>query len=316
MYSNKEIHESNPIAEHAANAKKHNNYFTPKQSRKRHSPSMSGEHNIDCSPFRPQILRPKGPGGGGGLHQEMSPDREPPPRGRTGTSAPGIELKTLPVLSLRECHRTCDTDINAIMPYSKRSGTDIKATLKDPQSHLTGTRKNGLPGKSMQLEFIEANPFIRARLRRYCCVDRHRMYFSSLSPSQVLLATGFRSIFRRVTPPNPWLCKTTEADVDFVLEVLRSVSRLRRMPPLKPEIRKRRGAMCIDTWRIISESRNVVRIGNPDGVGEVGNPVCGDIIKIFLKIETTSSPIPIHDFCCGLQLPQAAWHRTCQWKIP
>ena len=23
----------------------------------------------------------------------------------------------------------------------------------------------------------------------------------------------------------------------------------------------------------------------PDGVGEVGNPVCGDIMKIFLKIE-------------------------------
>jgi nitrogen fixation NifU-like protein len=31
--------------------------------------------------------------------------------------------------------------------------------------------------------------------------------------------------------------------------------------------------------------RNVGEIDNPDGVGEVGNPVCGDIMKIFLKIE-------------------------------
>ena len=31
--------------------------------------------------------------------------------------------------------------------------------------------------------------------------------------------------------------------------------------------------------------RNVGVIENADGVGEVGNPVCGDIMKIFLKIE-------------------------------
>ena len=31
--------------------------------------------------------------------------------------------------------------------------------------------------------------------------------------------------------------------------------------------------------------RNVGEIEAPDGVGEVGNPVCGDIMKIFLKIE-------------------------------
>ena len=31
--------------------------------------------------------------------------------------------------------------------------------------------------------------------------------------------------------------------------------------------------------------RNVGTIENADGVGEVGNPVCGDIMKIYLKIE-------------------------------
>lgn len=31
--------------------------------------------------------------------------------------------------------------------------------------------------------------------------------------------------------------------------------------------------------------RNVGEIENADGVGQVGNPVCGDIMKIYLKIE-------------------------------
>ena len=31
--------------------------------------------------------------------------------------------------------------------------------------------------------------------------------------------------------------------------------------------------------------KNVGRIDNADGVGEVGNPVCGDVMKIYLKIK-------------------------------
>ena len=31
--------------------------------------------------------------------------------------------------------------------------------------------------------------------------------------------------------------------------------------------------------------KNVGRIDDADGVGEVGNPVCGDVMKMYLKIE-------------------------------
>ncbi len=31
--------------------------------------------------------------------------------------------------------------------------------------------------------------------------------------------------------------------------------------------------------------RNVGDIENPDGVGKVGNPVCGDIMELYLKVE-------------------------------
>ena len=31
--------------------------------------------------------------------------------------------------------------------------------------------------------------------------------------------------------------------------------------------------------------RNVGKIENASGIGEVGNPVCGDIMKMFIKVE-------------------------------
>jgi len=31
--------------------------------------------------------------------------------------------------------------------------------------------------------------------------------------------------------------------------------------------------------------RNVGEIENPDGVGRVGNPVCGDIMELYIKVE-------------------------------
>jgi len=31
--------------------------------------------------------------------------------------------------------------------------------------------------------------------------------------------------------------------------------------------------------------RNVGEIDKPDGVGEIGNPVCGDIMKLYIKVK-------------------------------
>lgn len=46
--------------------------------------------------------------------------------------------------------------------------------------------------------------------------------------------------------------------------------------------------------------RNVGVIENADGVGEVGNPVCGDIMKIYLKIEGDRiSDVKFETFGCG-----------------
>ena len=46
--------------------------------------------------------------------------------------------------------------------------------------------------------------------------------------------------------------------------------------------------------------RNVGVIENADGVGEVGNAKCGDIMKIYLKIENdTISDVKFETFGCA-----------------
>ena len=46
--------------------------------------------------------------------------------------------------------------------------------------------------------------------------------------------------------------------------------------------------------------RNVGKIENASGVGEVGNPVCGDIMKIYLKIENdVIVDVKFKTFGCG-----------------
>jgi len=46
--------------------------------------------------------------------------------------------------------------------------------------------------------------------------------------------------------------------------------------------------------------RNVGEIENPDGVGEVGNAKCGDIMKVFLKIDDNIiTDVKFKTFGCG-----------------
>ncbi len=46
--------------------------------------------------------------------------------------------------------------------------------------------------------------------------------------------------------------------------------------------------------------RNVGKIEDADGVGEVGNAVCGDIMKIYLKIDNdTITDVKFNTFGCG-----------------
>ena len=46
--------------------------------------------------------------------------------------------------------------------------------------------------------------------------------------------------------------------------------------------------------------RNVGKIENASGIGEVGNPVCGDIMKMFIKVENNVIvDVKFKTFGCG-----------------
>jgi nitrogen fixation NifU-like protein len=46
--------------------------------------------------------------------------------------------------------------------------------------------------------------------------------------------------------------------------------------------------------------RNVGVIENPDGYGKVGNPICGDLMEIFIKVkEDIITDIKFRTFGCG-----------------
>ena len=46
--------------------------------------------------------------------------------------------------------------------------------------------------------------------------------------------------------------------------------------------------------------RNFGKIENPDGVGEVGNPICGDMMKLYIKVQDNKiSDIKFETLGCG-----------------
>ncbi len=63
-----------------------------------------------------------------------------------------------------------------------------------------------------------------------------------------------------------------------------------------------------DVWSLYSDKvmehfknpRNVGEIENPDGIGHVGNPVCGDIMELYIKVnDSTIIDAKFKTFGCG-----------------
>ncbi|MDO4492385.1 MAG: Fe-S cluster assembly scaffold protein NifU [Clostridia bacterium] len=61
--------------------------------------------------------------------------------------------------------------------------------------------------------------------------------------------------------------------------------------------------MALYSEKVMDHFRNPRNVGvmeDPSGVGEVGNPVCGDIMKIYLKIENdVITDVKFETFGCG-----------------
>lgn len=56
-----------------------------------------------------------------------------------------------------------------------------------------------------------------------------------------------------------------------------------------------------------SNPKNVGEIEKASGVGEVGNPVCGDILKIYLKVENNIiTDVKFKTFGCGAAIASSS----------
>jgi nitrogen fixation NifU-like protein len=51
-----------------------------------------------------------------------------------------------------------------------------------------------------------------------------------------------------------------------------------------------------------SNPRNIGEIENADGVGEVGNPVCGDMMSFYINVKDNKiTDIKFKTFGCGIE---------------
>ncbi len=63
--------------------------------------------------------------------------------------------------------------------------------------------------------------------------------------------------------------------------------------------------------------RNVGIIENADGIGEVGNAKCGDIMKIYLKIDDDKIPMSSSKRSAAAPpSPRAPWRRSSSRASP
>ena len=70
--------------------------------------------------------------------------------------------------------------------------------------------------------------------------------------------------------------------------------------PCKLAYRKENNMYSEKVMEHFTNPRNVGEIENADGIGEVGNPQCGDIMKMYLKIDGgIITDVKFKTFGCG-----------------
>ena len=69
--------------------------------------------------------------------------------------------------------------------------------------------------------------------------------------------------------------------------------------------------MALYSEKVMDHFRNPRNIGvieDADGIGEVGNAKCGDIMKIYLKIENDIiTDVKFETFGCGSAIASSQW---------
>ena len=125
----------------------------------------------------------------------------------------------------------------------------------------------------------------------------------SLKASHVLLAMGLDHAAAQGSIVFSLLEDTTAADIEYVLDVFPPIiDRLRKMSPALHRVSQGEPPMIYSDKVMdhFSNPRNVGTIADADGVGQVGNPVCGDMMTFYIKVKDDRlADIKFQTFGCG-----------------
>lgn len=237
MYANNEIGTIEPVAELAAIAKKHNIYFhTDAVQAIGNVPINVREQNIDLLSLSAHKFY--GPKGVGALYIKKGVRIENLIHG--GGQERKRRAGTENIAGIVGCGKAIELVTADIKGHNARIKAMrdrlIKGVLeKIPHAHLNGHPEKRLPGNfNVSFEFIEGESMLLWLDDEGICASTGSACTSgSLEPSHVLLATGLPVEISHGSLRLTLGDANTEADVDFVLEVLpKVVSRLREMSPL------------------------------------------------------------------------------------
>ena len=299
MYANNEIGTIQPIAEIGAVCRERGVLFhTDAVQAAGHLPINVREQNIDMLSFR--LTSSHGPKGVGLLYARKGIfltnliEGGAQERGkRAGTENVGGIAGM--AAAFREACEHMDENIAKVTALQDKL---IDGLSKIPHCALNGDREHRLPGN---VNFcFEASRRVHApaaRRQGHLCLVRLRLHVRLTRPEPVLLAIGRPHEVAhgslRLT-----LCEsnTERRSTIFWPACRRSSPICAGMSPVwrdLVEVRNRlfseeESVMALYSEKVMDHfqhPRNVGIIENADGIGEVGNAKCSDIMKIYLKID-------------------------------
>ena len=186
-----------------------------------------------------------------------------------------------------------------------------------PHTALNGDSARRLPGNvNVCFEGIEGESLLLLLDEKGIAASSGSACTSgSLDPSHVLLALGRPHEVAHGSLRLSLSHENRPEEIDYILEVLPGiVSYLRGMSPvwdeletgLRPHlIRKETMTMALYSDKVMDHfqhPRNVGKLPDADGVGEVGNAKCGDIMRMYIQVDPETqviTDVKFNTFGCG-----------------
>jgi len=181
----------------------------------------------------------------------------------------------------------------------------IQGLMKIPGTYLNGHPKKRLPNNvNISFDAVEGEAILLHLNENGICASTGSACSShSLEPSHVLKALGLPYEIIHGSIRFSLGKKTTEQDIEYVIKVMtKIIEELRSISPLSKQ-KKENTSMTKtirkdDEWfysdvvkehffnpRNIFRSQEEIENYNEDGVGIVGSAICGDMMKMWIKVK-------------------------------